>query len=69
MPNLTVNFACELYDRVFPLYAGEVKPRGVDLNFVAVGRARQIFDRMADPWAAIMAATILWPAHPLSSPR
>ena len=40
MPNLTVNFACELYDRVFPLYAGEVKPRGVDLNFVAVGRAR-----------------------------
>ena len=47
MPNLTVNFACELYDRVFPLYAGEVKPRGVDLNFVAVGRARQIFDRMA----------------------
>ena len=47
MPNLTINFACEIYDRVMPLYSGEVKPEGIDLNFIALGRARHIFDRMA----------------------
>jgi 4,5-dihydroxyphthalate decarboxylase len=47
MPNVTINFACGLYDRVFPLYAGEVQPAGVDLKFVTAGRARHIFDRMA----------------------
>lgn len=47
MPNLNINFGCEIYDRVMPLYAGDVKPKGIDFNFVAVGRARHIFDRMA----------------------
>jgi 4,5-dihydroxyphthalate decarboxylase len=42
-----IRFACGLYDRMQPLYTGEVKPEGVDLDFVAVESARNIFDRMA----------------------
>lgn len=47
MPNLKINFACGLYDRMFPLFAGEVQAQGIDLNFIAMDSARQIFDRMA----------------------
>lgn len=42
-----ITFAASLYDRMQPLYTGEVKPEGFDLDFVAVEWARTIFDRMA----------------------
>ncbi len=41
-----LSFACGLYDRVLPLYSGEVRPAGIDLNFVAINSPREIFDRM-----------------------
>ncbi len=44
---VTVNFACGLYDRMVPLYSGEVKPEGIDLKFQAIDSPREIFDRMA----------------------
>jgi 4,5-dihydroxyphthalate decarboxylase len=46
MANLPLSFACGLYDRVLPLYTGEVKPVGIDLNFLAINSPRDIFDRM-----------------------
>jgi 4,5-dihydroxyphthalate decarboxylase len=46
MANLPLTFACGLYDRVLPLYSGEVKPAGIDLNFIAINSPRDIFDRM-----------------------
>jgi 4,5-dihydroxyphthalate decarboxylase len=46
MGGLPLTFACGLYDRVLPLYTGEVKPAGIDLNFVAIDSPRDIFDRM-----------------------
>jgi len=46
-PNVPLTFACGLYDRVLPLYAGEVKPEGIDLDFRVVDSPREIFDRMA----------------------
>lgn len=46
MANLPLTFACGLYDRVLPLYTGEVKPVGIDLNFLAINSPRDIFDRM-----------------------
>jgi 4,5-dihydroxyphthalate decarboxylase len=30
-----------------PLYTGEVKPEGIDLNFIAIDQPRPIFDRMS----------------------
>jgi 4,5-dihydroxyphthalate decarboxylase len=42
----TLTFACGLYDRVLPLYTGEVKPVGMDLNFLGINSPREIFDRM-----------------------
>lgn len=42
-----ITFACSLYDRMQPLYTGEVKPEGFELDFVAVEWARTIFDRMS----------------------
>jgi 4,5-dihydroxyphthalate decarboxylase len=47
MARLQLSFACGLYDRMQPLYTGEVKVRGVDLNFIAIDQPRPIFDRMA----------------------
>src|SRR6185295_17764111 len=35
------------YDRVQPLYTGEVKPDGIDLNFMPIEEPRPIFDRMS----------------------
>jgi 4,5-dihydroxyphthalate decarboxylase len=29
-----MSFACGLYDRMNALYTGEVKPEGIDLNFL-----------------------------------
>src|SRR5262252_3075939 len=46
MPKVSVTFACGLYDRMLALYTGEVKPDGIDLNFLAIDDPRQIFDRM-----------------------
>jgi 4,5-dihydroxyphthalate decarboxylase len=42
-----LSFACALYDRMQPLYTGEVKPAGIDLNFMPIDVPRQIFDRMS----------------------
>ena len=46
MSQPTLTFACGLYDRVLPLYTGEIKPVGFDLNFLAINNPREIFDRM-----------------------
>jgi 4,5-dihydroxyphthalate decarboxylase len=46
MADLPLTFACGLYDRVLPLYSGEIKPAGIDLNFIAINSPRDIFDRM-----------------------
>ena len=43
---VSLNFACGLYDRMQALYTGEVKPEGIDLNFITVNHPRDIFDRM-----------------------
>jgi len=47
MSKLQLSFACALYDRMLALYTGEVKPDGIDLNFIAVDEPRPIFDRMS----------------------
>jgi 4,5-dihydroxyphthalate decarboxylase len=44
---VSLTFACGLYDRMVPLYAGQVRPEGIDLQFVAIDNPREIFDRMA----------------------
>ncbi len=46
MSKVPITFACGLYDRMLALYTGEVKPDGIDLNFLAIDDPRQIFDRM-----------------------
>ena len=47
MAKLQLSFACGLYDRMQPLYTGEVTADGIDLNFIAIDEPRPIFDRMA----------------------
>ena len=47
MPRPRLSFACALYDRMLALYTGEVKPDGIDLNFIAIDQPRPIFDRMS----------------------
>ena len=47
MAKLQLSFACGLYDRMQPLYTGEVKVKGIELNFIAIDQPRPIFDRMA----------------------
>jgi 4,5-dihydroxyphthalate decarboxylase len=42
-----LTFACGLYDRMLALYTGEVKPVGIDLQFLAMNDPREVFDRMA----------------------
>ena len=42
-----LTFACGLYDRMTPLYTGEVKPEGIDLDFQMIDSPRKIFDRLA----------------------
>ena len=44
---LPLTFACGLYDRVLPLYTGDVRPEGIDLKFLAIDNPREIFDRMS----------------------
>ncbi|HEY2134354.1 MAG TPA: hypothetical protein VGH49_00610, partial [Xanthobacteraceae bacterium] len=45
--DLPLTFACGLYDRMVPLYSGEVRPEGISLEFLAIDSPREIFDRMA----------------------
>jgi 4,5-dihydroxyphthalate decarboxylase len=47
MAKLPLTFACGLYDRMVPLYAGEVSPERIDLKFLPNPAPRDIFDRMA----------------------
>ena len=47
MAKLPLSFACALYDRMQPLYTGEVQAEGIDLNFIAIDQPRPIFDRMS----------------------
>jgi 4,5-dihydroxyphthalate decarboxylase len=47
MSAVPVSFACAAYDRMVPLLTGEVKPAGLDFNFIPVANPREIFDRMA----------------------
>ena len=47
MAKLSLDFACALYDRMQPLYTGEVQVAGVDLNFIPIELPRPIFDRMS----------------------
>jgi 4,5-dihydroxyphthalate decarboxylase len=47
MAKLQLSFACGLYDRMQPLYTGEVTADGIDLNFIAIDQPRPIFDRMS----------------------
>ena len=47
MSKVKLTFACGLYDRVLPLYTGEVPVEGVDLDFINIDSPRDIFDRMA----------------------
>jgi 4,5-dihydroxyphthalate decarboxylase len=46
MPNVPINFACGLYDRMLALYTGEVKPEDVDLRYRVEENPRNIFDQM-----------------------
>jgi len=47
MSALPISFACAAYDRMVPLLTGEVRPAGIDLNFIPIASPREIFDRMA----------------------
>jgi 4,5-dihydroxyphthalate decarboxylase len=47
MAKLRLSFACALYDRMQPLYTGEVQPAGMELNFIPIEEPRPIFDRMS----------------------
>ena len=47
MAKLKLSFACALYDRMLPLYTGEVEPDGIELNFMPIEEPRPIFDRMS----------------------
>ncbi|MGB6733858.1 MAG: hypothetical protein WBE84_22185 [Xanthobacteraceae bacterium] len=48
MPSLPITFACGLYDRMLALQTGDIKPDGIDLNFIAIDNPREIFDRMSN---------------------
>ena len=46
MANVPITLASGFYDRMHALYTGDVKPAGIDLNFIPLDDPRQIFDRM-----------------------
>lgn len=46
MANVKLRLASGLYDRMLPLYTGDVRPEGVDLDFIVEEDPRAIFDRM-----------------------
>ena len=41
-----LNFACGGYDRGQALQTGEIRPEGIDLNFITLNHPRDVFDRM-----------------------
>ncbi len=45
MADLRLTFSCGLYDRMVPLYTREVRPEGIDLNFIVNDSPRDVFDR------------------------
>ncbi|MCL5076986.1 MAG: ABC transporter substrate-binding protein [Actinobacteria bacterium] len=47
MPKLKLSFASALYDRMQPIYTGDVQPDGIELNFMPFDEPRVIFDRMS----------------------
>jgi len=47
MTKLQLTFASALYDRMQPIYTGEVPVDGIDLNFIRIEQPRPIFDRMS----------------------
>jgi 4,5-dihydroxyphthalate decarboxylase len=47
MSRLQLDFACALYDRMQPIYTGEVPVDGIKLNFIPIELPRPIFDRMS----------------------
>ena len=47
MADLKLSFASALYDRMQPIYTGEVPVDGIDLNFIRIEQPRPIFDRMS----------------------
>ncbi len=47
MPNMPLTFACGLYDRMLPLYTGEVPVEGVDLKFLVEDNPATSSTRMA----------------------
>jgi 4,5-dihydroxyphthalate decarboxylase len=47
MSPLPISFACAAYDRMVPLLTGDVRPAGIDLNFIPIASPRETFDRMA----------------------
>ncbi len=48
MTALPITFACGLYDRMLALQTGDIKPEGIDLNFLVMDDPREIFDRMSN---------------------
>jgi 4,5-dihydroxyphthalate decarboxylase len=46
MSNLPITLASGFYDRMHGLYTGDIKPAGIDLNFLVLDDPRQVFDRM-----------------------
>ena len=48
MTALPITFACGLYDRMLALHTGDIKPDGIDLNFLVMDNPREIFDRMSN---------------------
>jgi 4,5-dihydroxyphthalate decarboxylase len=46
MSLLGLTFACGKYDRMEALRTGEIRPEGIDLNYLAMEAPREIFDRM-----------------------
>ncbi len=44
--NVPLKFGCGLYDRMVPLYSGEVRPEGIDLAFEAIDNPRDVFEKM-----------------------
>jgi len=48
MPNVPITFGCGLYDRLVPLFSGEVRPEGIDLTFVPIDTPADVFRRMLE---------------------
>ncbi len=46
MSNLPMTYAGVLYDRTMALWAGTVRPKGIDLNYLEFDHPPDIFDRM-----------------------